>query len=49
MLLSIILAAGVDKYHDPFFDLNIVELFLGLIVICVICALVGWAWRTFKP
>ncbi len=43
------LLAAVDKYHDPFFDKNIVELFLGIIVICVACAVISWAWRTFKP
>jgi hypothetical protein len=47
--VATILASNIDKYHDPFFDLNAVELFLGIIVLCVLCALASWAWRTFKP
>ena len=48
-MLSLLLEAGVDKYRDPFFDLNVVELFLGVVVILIACWIVAWAWRTFKP
>lgn len=47
--MMMILAGAIDRYHDPIFDLNVIELVLGIIVIAVICYFIGWAWRTFKP
>ena len=38
----------VDDYHDPFFDLNAVELFLGIVVIAV-CVYFGLKiWNAVK-
>lgn len=45
----ILLEAAIDKYHDPIFDLNVIELILGIIVLGVLCYFIAWAWRTFKP
>lgn len=43
-----ILAAFKDT-TDPIFGLTPFELFLGVIVVFVICVVIGWAWRTFRP
>ena len=46
-MLSLILA--FKDTRDPIFDLTPFELFLGIIVVLVICWVVRWAWLTFKP
>ena len=46
-MLNLLLA--FKDTRDPIFDLTPFELFLGIIVVFVICVVVGWAWRTFKP